>query len=327
MTTTYGDISPRTAAYASKDFLKRAVPYLVFELFGQSKPLPSRSSKSIIFRRYNALDSTPNPLTEGVTPSGKTLTKTDVTATLVQYGDFIELTDVIADTHEDPVLQESIDVLSEQAAEMIEKVRFGILKAGVNVFYANGTSRAEVNTPLTLDLQRRVTRQLKRQNAKRITRVVRSTPNYGTKAVAPAYIGICHPDCETDIRNMNGFEPVEKYGQFSPYPSEIGKVEDVRYVTSTVIEPWPDAGGLTSDMISTSGTKADVYPILYVARDAYGLVALKGKYAITPMVLNPNNPRGNDPLGQRGSVGWKTMQTACILNDAWMVRAEVAVTD
>ncbi|MCD2476522.1 N4-gp56 family major capsid protein, partial [Staphylococcus aureus] len=71
----------------------------------------------------------------------------------------------------------------------------------------------------------------------------------------------------------------------------------------------------------------DVYPIVIVGQDAYGTVALKGATAITPMVLNPGTPRGGDPLGQRGTVGWKTYFTAIRLNEAWMARLEVAVTD
>ena len=90
--TAYGDISPRTAAYASKEMLKRGIPYLVIEKFGQPKVLPANNSKTITFRRYNALASTPNALTEGVTPSAKSLTKTDVSVTLTQYGDLISTT-------------------------------------------------------------------------------------------------------------------------------------------------------------------------------------------------------------------------------------------
>ena len=86
MATTYGDISPRTAAYAEKELLKRGLPYLVLEKFGQAKPLPENSTKVMKFRRYNALPNTPQALTEGVTPTGQNLTVTDVTATLAQYG-------------------------------------------------------------------------------------------------------------------------------------------------------------------------------------------------------------------------------------------------
>ncbi|MEO8296343.1 MAG: N4-gp56 family major capsid protein [Burkholderiales bacterium] len=324
-TTTYGDISPRTAAYAEKKMLERGLPYLVLEKFGQAKPLPSNSTKVMKFRRYNALPTTPTTLTEGVTPSSQALTVTDVTATLSQYGGLTTISDVIMDTHEDDTLNEAITLLGEQAAQMIEKMRYGVLKAGTNVLYANGSARNAVNTPISITLQRRAVRALKRQNARFITSVVRSTPSYGTENVAPGYIALIHPDVEADVRGIASFVPAEKYGSLTPFENELGKIEDVRYLSSTIFEPWVDAGGAKGTMLSTSGTSADVYPVLFLGRDAYGIIALKGMFALTPMVVNPK-PSDSDPLAQRGTVGWKAMQTAVILNDAFMARGEVAAT-
>jgi N4-gp56 family major capsid protein len=324
--TAYGDISPRTAAKASKELLKRGLPYLVLEMFGQSKPIDRNETKAVKFRRYEALANTPVALTEGVTPTAKTLTKTDITATLGQYGDLVTITDVVQDTHEDPVLMEAVEILGEQEAQMIEIVRFGVVKAGTNVFYGNGTIRADTNTTITLPLQRRITRALKAQNTRKVTKVLKSTVQYGTQNVAPAFVGLCHSDMEGDIRNMPGFVPVENYGSMTPYESELGKVEDVRYITSTIFAPFADEGGAKAgsgvEMLSTTGTNADVYPILYVGMDSYGIVPLKGKGSTTVMVVNPK-PSDSDPLAQRGHAAWKCYQTAVILNDNWMIRAEV----
>ena len=322
-----GDLSPRTAAKANKTLLKRGIPHLVAEMFGQAKPMTMNNTKTMTFRRYEALSNQPKVLTEGVTPASSNLSKTDYTATLVQYGDWVELTDVIMDTHEDPVLQESVTILGEQAAQMIERTRFNVLKAGTNVFYANGASRSAVNTKMTRALQRKITRSLKRQLAKKITRKVSASPDYGTDAVAPSYIAIAHSDCESDIRDMEGFVPVERYGSGqTPYEMELGKVEDVRYLCSTLLDPWVDAGGLDGDaVLSTTGTNADVYPILFFGQDAYGIIPFKGKHAVQTIIRNPKAD-STDPLAQRGSAGWKAMTTALILNDAWMARAEVAVS-
>jgi N4-gp56 family major capsid protein len=330
--TTYGDISPRTAAFAEKKLLERAIPFLVLEKFGQSKPLPANNSKTIIFRRYSALQFTPTALVEGVTPGSLPLQKTDIPCVLTQYGSMVTITDVILDTHEDDVLGESIDLLGEQAAQMIETMRFGVLVAGTNFFYANkvGARNAVVAT-ITLADQRRVTRALKAQNASQITKVVKSTPAWGTEAVAKAFIGLAHPDCEADLRNMVGadgktvFTPVEKYGSMVPFENEIGKVEDVRYLTSTIFSSFKDAGGAKGVMTSTSGVSADVYPILYVGENAYAIVALRGAFALTPMVVNPK-PSDSDPLAQRGRVAFKCMQGAVILNDQFLARLEIAVT-
>jgi N4-gp56 family major capsid protein len=321
--TAYGDISPRTAAYAEKELLKRGLPYLVLEKFGQAKALPANSTKVIKFRRYSALSNTPVALTEGVTPSSQQLAVVDVTATLSQYGGLTTISDVILDTHEDQTLNEAVALLGEQAAQMIEKMRFGVLKAGTNVLYANGSARNAVNTELTVDIQRRAVRALKRQNTRFITTIVRSTPSFGTENVAPGFVALIHPDLEASVRSLTGFVPAEKYGTMTPWENELGKCEDVRYVSSTIFEPFANAGGAKGTMLSTGGTAADVYPILFVGRDAYGIVALKGAFALTPMVVNPK-PSDSDPLAQRGHVSWKGMQTALILNDAWMVRVECA---
>jgi len=321
----YGDLSPRTAAYAEKELLKRATPYLVYEKFGQAKSLPSNSSKVEKFRRYEALSATPAALTEGVTPTSQTLTFTDVTATLTQYGGLVTISDVILDTHEDPVLTETVGLLGEQAAQQIENMRFGVLKACTNIVYANGAATTDVNTALTTTVQRKAVRALKRQNARPITTIVRSTPSFGTENVSPGFVGIIHPDLEGDVRAMTGFTPAEKYGSISPWENEIGKVDDVRYVSTTVNAPWADAGGAKGTMLSTTGTSADVYPVIYLGRDAYGIVALKGAFAVTPMVTNPK-PSDSDPLAQRGHAGWKAMQTCVILNDAFLCIAKVAAT-
>ena len=324
--TEYGDISPRTAAYAERELLKRALPYLVIEKFGQAKPIPTKSSKTMKFRRYDSLAVATTALTEGVTPTSKQLSVTDKSVTLAQHGDLVTITDVVQDTHEDPVLQESVEILGEQAAQTIETLRFNILKGGTSVRWTNGSATSAVNTPISLAQQRKVTRDLKRQNARPISKIVRSTPSYGTEAVAPSFICLVHPDMEGDIRSLSGFTPTEKYGSMTPYESEIGKVEDVRYLTSTVFAPDTDAGGAKGLMISTTGTSADVYPALFLARDAFGIVPLKGRSSITPSVVNPH-PSESDPLGQRGHIGWKAYTGTVILNELYMVRLECAVTD
>ena len=79
-------------------------------------------------------------------------------------------------------------------------------------------------------------------------------------------------------------------------------------------------------MLSTTGSVADVYPVVIVAKEAYGLVPLKGMGAITPSVLNPGQIDKSDPLGQRGYVGWKAYFAALILNQTWMSRIECAAS-
>jgi N4-gp56 family major capsid protein len=344
----YGSISPRTAAFVVRDLLKRGMPWLIFEKFGQSKPLPNNSTKTIQFRRYyidstftSTFGSDFNPheyfrgtnfdpsnkvLTEGVTPDATSLESSDYEASLIQYGDRMVITDVVMDTHEDPILREAVDILGEQAAVLIEKTRFNVLKAGTNVFYSNGTARTDVNTVFSLLDQRKVTRFLKRQLGKAITSMVKSTPAYGTEAIAPSFVCIVHPDLEPDLRGITGFVPVEKYGQMTAWEGEIGKIEDVRYLATTIVEPYAGGGATGGTAVLETSSIADVYPMIFLARDAYGIVAFKGANAMTPIVVNPHGS-DSDPLAQRGHVGWKGYSATIILNDFWMARVEVAVSD
>lgn len=337
--TTTGDISYRTAGYFSRELLERAQPLLIVSPLGQPKPLPKHSTKTIKFRGYEHLPNQPKPLTEGVTPQASKPKFRDVQVTIGQYGDYIELTDVLDDTHEDPLIQEFADILGEQAAIMLERVVIGGLMAGTNVHFSGSaggvvaTNRTGVNEPLTLNLQRRIVRGLKRQNAQPITSIINASPNFATSPIPPSFVAVCHTDCEADIREMPGFVPVEKYGSQKPLRGEIGSVEGVRYLTTTVLEPFADAGAAPktgTSVESATGACADVYPILFFGKNAFGTIPFArsrmGASPIVPTVLNPNVPRGGDPLGQRGTIGWKAYYASVILYDFWMARAEVAVT-
>ena len=324
---TYGDISPRTAAYAIAELLKRGHEDMILEKFGQTYVLPTKSSKTAIFRRYEVLPLALTPLIEGVTPSGVKPTITDVPVTVEQFGDFIPYTDVIEDTHEDPVLREYNALLQQQSTETVETLRWNTVKAGTNVIYANGSARTDVNTPITLALQRKATRALKRQRGKHIKSVVSSDARFRTEPVEAAFVAIVHTDVENDIRNIPGFIPTKQYGTSPAWANEIGSVEDVRYVRSVMFTPFADAGGAKGAMVSTTGTSADVYPVLYFAKDAYGIVPLKGKSAMSIIVHNPGSSGSADALNQRGTIGWKLWHASVILNDLWLERVEVAATN
>ena len=329
-TTRYGDINQRTAAWAATEMLAHAEPALVLSKMGMTKPMPKNKAETVKFRRPIPFAPATEPVVEGVTPSPQKVKYEDVTVTLRQYGRPIEITDKVVDMSEDPVLQTASMLAGEQAAQTIEAVLYGVLRAGTNVFYANGATRNAVNTPVTLAKQRAVTRALAAQKAKKITRILSPSPSYGTSAVQAGWVAVAHTDLEHDLANLANFVPVAKYGQrqtLSEY--EIGAVDSVRYVLSPDLGSFPDAGGAKAGsgttMVSTGGTNADVYPILYFGQDSFASVPLKGSEAITPMVVNAK-PTDSDPMAQRNYVSWKTYFAAAILNEMWMARLEVAAT-
>lgn len=330
-TTTYGDISQRTAVWAESKMLEHAEPILVLEKFADAKPMPRNKSKTVEFRRPIPYAVSTTQLVEGVTPVAKQMQYEDVSVTIGQYGDLVTITDHVADFNEDPVLSDAAMMAGEQAAETKELILWGTLKGGTNVAYSGtGTpaARSDVNDTMTLALQRNAVRSLKAQRAKPITKMVSPSNLFATEAISPAYIAFGHTDLEQDLRDMDGFTPVERYSSFQPVSDwEIGKVENVRYILSPVLEPWTGAGSGTANGMVTTGGNVDVYPVIIIARNSYGAVALKGAGSMSPHVINPDQRTKDDPLGQRGHVSWKMYFASLILNQAWLQRIEVGVTD
>jgi len=331
--TTNASISPRTNARASRRFLARGRFGLVTELFGQFDPQPMNATLNVKWRRYESLARATSPLAEGVTPTAKQATFTDVTASLQQYGDLVKITDVIKDTHEDPVLQQMTNVLAEQAGDTIEVTRISFLKAGSNVFYSGGVStRGTVDGSVTASDLKLIYRSFKRNKAREISEIVSASAKISTEPIQSSYFAMGSTDLDADIRSLSGFVPVAQYSNSSAAMShEVGSVEQVRFLLTPLFLPWEASGASSTSWLSggvavSSAAAADVYPLIVVARDGYGIVPLAGKEAVKIFVVQPNVADKADPMAQFGFISWKMYQTGAILNQQWVARYEVAAT-
>lgn len=324
-----GGISQRTNVYAAAKMLESAEPVRVLDIAADTKPLPRNKSQTIKFRRPVTLEAVTTPLVEGVTPDVTPFRYEDVEGMVRQYGQLLGITDAIADTHEDPVLMDMSKQCGLNTGRTNEALMWGALRGGTNVFYANGASRMAVNTKLTLQLQRKICMALQAQYAMPLTEVVSGSVKIGTMPIEPGYIAFAHTNVSNDIREIPGFVPCAKYGtQTKLHPREFGAVEDIRYVLSPDLPPFYSAGaGGGTSVRQQNGANADIYPILYVGAHAYGTVPLRGRGAMEPAIVPVNQRDKSDPLAQRGYVGSKWWFLCLILNQLWMARAEVAVSD
>lgn len=325
------------------DILRHAMPVEVLGITGQQRPMPKNSGMTIVHRRYlpygataanaNSInrpkaDPAAHLLTEGVTPAADSLTPQDITVTLKEYGCLYQLTNVVADTYEDDVSDEMKKQCGERIALVREMIRYGTVKAGTNVFYAGGVStRATVATKISLNLLRKVSRNLQANHAKRITGVLDAGSNISTKPVEASYLVFVHTDAEADIRDLVGFTTVSEYGTRKPVsPYELGSCENFRFITSPELAPYADAGAAIGATGMTGATKVDVYPFIMVGEDAWGQLALRGLDAIDPTYIPPGQKDKSDPLGQKGFVGARFYMACTMLNEGWMAVAEAGVS-
>lgn len=342
-------VASRNLIRAAQDMLAHAQPITVLGDFGTQREMPKNATDTLVFRRTlpfgaNVSGTTiegspryvgtpaiaPNSfvLGEGATPGANTVAFQDVSVTLQQYGLLFKFSSRVELLYEDDIPAEMVKLTGETMAEVLELVRYNLLKAGSVVLYSNGSSRAAVNTPISLNSLRKATRTLESNRAKRVTSRLAPGVNFGTRAVQPAFIVFVHTDAVADIRNLPGFTKVEEYGQFKPiHDNEIGACEDFRFIKSPLLAPFLASGsGTLNGSLSVGGSNVDVYPFLVIAEDCWGQVALKGMSAVKPTVLKSTDINHANPLGQFGYVGASTWFAAVRLNEAWMARIECAVS-
>lgn len=337
---TYSLVPSRNLIMAEREMLKHAMPIKVLSTFGTQKQIPQNKTDTVVFRRALPIDAGSNGapnitasnylLQEGVTPGSRTIAYQDVQVTLQQYGVLMKLSSKAEAMYEDDIPGDMVKLVGEHMASIEELISYGVVRGGTNVVYANGSARNAVNTAITVNKLRQAARQLESAHAQLVTEKLASSVNFNTTAIEPGYLVFIHTDLESDFRNLTNFVPVARYGQQKPvHEREVGTVERFRIITSPYFKPFLAAGGsITSGTFlsngGTSGTTADVYPIMVVAQEAWGQVALKGMNSIQPIYLPAKQITHANPMGQFGYVGANFYKNAVRLNENWMVRIEAA---
>lgn len=327
------------SSYVQRKALDVAKPNLPHEALGLQTPIPAKNSKTIKFRRYEKLSPTAGStlgnikiLVEGATPTATQPQITDVTVTLSQYGNLLQWTDVASWVNEVDVDQSLMETNTNNMVETRDViVRDGII-GGTNVMRntdnvggVSGAALANVAGVINQRMLDKVIRNLKGNLATYYKEIVGASTSIGTRGIRPSYVGIIHTDVEYDLEQVQGFQSISDYpSQSGLFPGEAGCYKNLRFVTSTLAKLTPDVGiavATIAGMKSTTGVSNDVYSCLFMGKNAFAVASLASstevKYIPASQVDHYN------PLGQWHSLSWKTMIASGILNQNWILRAEV----
>jgi N4-gp56 family major capsid protein len=302
------NLSEEAKTWYDRKLLDRAKVIAVYQDAAQKRRIPRRGGINVEFRRFSALSAATTPLTEGTPPSGSNLTVTQVYATVSQYGDYVQGSDIIETQAIDPVLDETAGILGDQAALTFDVLTREVLAAGTNVLYANSAgSRGDVGSGDWFDLTelRRMERLLGR--------------NKGRPVRSNRFVVFAHIDTMTDFIGDSTVQSIlENAGnRGSGNPLMNG---EVGMISRSILVETPEG------KIFASGGEGsrDVYATIGVAANAYGVVELEAHNLTTTFV--PAKADHADPLGQSWIKGWKGTFTAVRLNEDWIVRCEHATT-
>ena len=276
---------------------------LVHDQFAQKRPIPKNSGKTIEFRKFASLPKAMTPLTEGVTPDGKSLNVTAITATVAQYGDYITQSDVLELTTIDNTIVEATKLLGRPAGLTLDTVTRNVLQSGTNVPYCPKVAADGTETAVTSRAGLDNTCQL---NVKVIQQVVAKLRAQIAQTINGKYFAIAHPYAMYDL--MRDPEWIEAHKYAKPdnlYEGEVGEIAGVRFVQTSEAKIYE--GGVFGTLIMGEG--------------AYGVTEITGG-GLQTIVKQKGSAGTADPLDQRSSVGWKAIKTAELLIPNYLVRVE-----
>ena len=216
-------VAPSVVEYYERSLLENMKPEMVHNRDAQKRTLPEHNGKTVKFRRFTPFSAITEPLAEGVTPAGQTLTETAFTAMVKPYGGHVELTDEINFYLLDNMHQETAKLLADQAALSLDTISRNALNAGMNVQYANSkTSRGALASTdkLTFAEIKTAVRNLKRKNVKPFA--------------DGFYHAIVHPDVVHDLTADTMWVDVAKYqDKVKTERYELGTIYKVKFFEST----------------------------------------------------------------------------------------------
>jgi N4-gp56 family major capsid protein len=238
-----GQFTSDIEQYIAQETLPLTQRQLVVYQFGDPETLPKGRGTSWTATRFNRVPLPYAPLSEGVPPNGETMSISQVTVTLQQWGDKITVTDVAEMTIKHPVMNQAKERVSLQVAETLERNTFNNLFGGTQINYVNSRgARASLvagDVINTFEISRAYA-QLVNLGAPEYlgqmeTDMKKDAKSGGASASANPrsvshYIAVCHPFIEADIRQNTNFVQASAYSDVNKlYNNEAGQWGSLRF--------------------------------------------------------------------------------------------------
>lgn len=245
--------------------LIRAVPRFLHGRWARKATISKYGSYEL--RRYEGMSAITSALNEGVTPAEQdSPTLTTVTLTPLWYGAWIGYNDEIDMETYDPIVSEVTGVLGEQAGLSADTLIRNDLTANSSKRYSGGkSSRATLDYPNDIITYSDVVdayAQLMAQNA---------LPMEGEY-----FIVLIHPHTYATLMKdptfVNAFQKANQGvgATGNPMPGYLGDFLMCRFFISSNVREYTD-GGVGSD---------DVYSMLFLGRESYGVSVPRAEYLI-----------------------------------------------
>jgi N4-gp56 family major capsid protein len=317
-TTTSSGLSAEMKTLYDRMLLERTVPNLLHAKFGQPKRIPQGSGRVIEWRTFAGLNTATDALVEGTLYTDlKDLTVTAITGTVAQYGDAVGMSDLVMTTTFDPLLAETTKILAEQASQTIDELVRDVLVAGTTVEYANTrANRGAVTATDTIAEMDGAGSTTAGGSLSDLRLIALTLELNRARRIGGYWQAITHPRVMFDIQATTEWREAQLYNQTNRiFDGSVGEIYGIKFWVTDVAKVFEGEGD--------SGI--DVYSMLVFGQDAFGIVELGGHNLET--IYKPLGSAGTaDPLNQVATMAWKVTFGTRILQQAFMLRYECAVS-
>lgn len=277
--------------YYDRRFLERLNPQLFLKECGEMRPLPTKAGTMIKWHRLNKLTAATTALTENTNPSETTVGTTAVSAEPLTYGAWVKVSAELNLKSINPIVEEILDELAEQAALSYDSVIFNAIHTNFTNQYGGGAANeAAVADTAVLNASelRKAVYSLRKNNV----------PGFEKNL----YKGLIHPAAHFDLQSdsaVGSWIDVMKYSKPEAIMNgEVGQLYGVRFIVST-------------NLPTGTGATDETFRSFIFGRGAYGVSELSGHGVKT--IRQPAGSN-NDPLEMFTTLGWKFMMAAKVLN-------------
>jgi N4-gp56 family major capsid protein len=281
--TTLGTLKPD--AYYDKLLLKM-LRQLNFEFskYAVEKSLPRNYGDTINWRRYVKLSPTAVPLSEGVTPEGKEISGSSITAIIAQYGDVMYLSDLVELEQLDDVKREYAIELGYLAKETLDLIVRNVLVAEGSAFFA--AARTGLGTLASGDVPAV-------DDFRKITIAMKKAFLGGNRKAGGKYVALVSPEVMFDLFDDQRMQDYMSFGQ-SNAPFGDGMTVEMFGIRFVEVLNAPTA---ENDAVTAHDS-------IVIGEEAYAITKLEGA-GLSIITKGLGSAGVEDPLNQRQSMGWK----------------------
>ena len=273
--------------YYEKKLLSTLEPRLVLMPLGKKQRLPKGNGKQVKWLRYSAIAGSTSPLSEGTPPAEISFSTSNVTADVVQYGQFAKVSDLLSDTAIDPVLENLSERFGIAASKTIEELIVSEL--------ANNCANQNVNGRNTFaDIQAGDLINHKEL----IEAMIRQKADFIGPHESGQYVVVLHPRAEYDLMvdfQSGSWLDIHKGVDNKPLLNgEVARMYGMKFLVSDKM--------LTS--VGSGQGGGDVIQSFVIGEEAFGVVELNGD-SMKMFIKRHGSAGANDPLDQFATVGYK----------------------